>query len=85
MTFLKPNNFLNHEISSFSFLSFWAGLGSTYTTNVKAKFQSRYAYKLYTYEKRVYEMWKKVIDYYENYFWDIFTKSIFKFVADLQE
>ena len=27
--------------------------------NIKAKFQPRYAYKLYDYEKRVYEMWKK--------------------------
>ena len=34
--------------------------------NVKAKFQPRYAYKLYAYKKRVYEMWKKVTDYCEN-------------------
>ena len=34
--------------------------------NVKPKFQPRYAYKLYAYKKRVYEMWKKVTDYCEN-------------------
>ena len=33
--------------------------------NVKAIFQRRYAYKLYAY-KKVYKMWKKVIDYCEN-------------------
>ena len=34
--------------------------------NVKSKFQPRYAYKLYAYKKGLYEMWKKVTDYYEN-------------------
>ena len=34
--------------------------------NVKAKFQLRHAYELYAYKKRVYDMWKKVIDYCEN-------------------
>ena len=34
--------------------------------NVKHKFQLRYAYKLYAYKKRVYEIWKKVTDYCEN-------------------
>ena len=34
--------------------------------NVKAKFQPRYAYKLYAYKKRLYKIWKKAIDYCEN-------------------
>ena len=33
--------------------------------NVKPKFQPMYTYKLYAYNK-LYEMWKKVIDYREN-------------------
>ena len=54
--------------------------------NVKPKFQPRYAYKLYAYKKRVYEMWKKVIAIIAKInFWDIFTKFIFKFAPDSQE
>ena len=47
--------------------------------NVKPKFQPRYAYKLYAYKKRVYEMRKKVLIIAKINFSDIFTKFIYKF------
>ena len=41
---------------------------------------------LYAYKKRVYEMWKKIIEIIVKIsFWDIFTKFIFKFAPGLQE
>ena len=49
--------------------------------NVKAKFQSRYTYKLCTYKKRLYEMWK-VIDYCENWFLRHFYEIYFQICPD---
>ena len=81
----KPNpmilclQFYLEKACSFDIWKYWKCYENIENTkNVKPRFQPRYAYKLYTYKKSVYEMWKKVTDYCKNYFLRYFYQIYFQ-------